>query len=467
MKWLYDRLEYFCIIFLFGALFFFILTHYSPSLATKTYAETLFDTSRVHRIDLILAASDFNQILENPTEKIKYHADITIDGETIHDVSVATRGNATLFSAAALDDFSAYSYKINFEKWNEATNYRGLDALYLNNFFSDPSYLKDFLAFELMRSAGVATPLVAYTEVYINDSLQGLYLAVEGYDKSFLARTGSESTAALLKPEPLAHDNFRLNALSSNSPDEASLIVRDIYDEGYDTGGADLKYRDDNPASYPAIFENSLTKLTSRDQAQVISALKSLETGDAREYWDFDALARYLAVHNFIVSDDSYIGLIPHNFVLRLSQDRLSFLPWDYDIAYRVNWDIEAYPTFENLVNISLDSPPIGLPEESRPLWAVLKHDQAFQSQYFSIARDLLSREVLSGALSEKITATRGLIYNYVLEDPSRRSDMSEFESSVDYLDEFLSLRASFLIDDLNSSELLTSLDLRASPAEF
>ena len=347
MKWLYNHLEYFLVFFLLVVLFFFIFQTTSPSLARVAYAETLFGDSRVHRIELSLSSSDFNKILDSPTEKIKYHADVKIDGEFVTDVALATRGNATLFAGAEDENFSAYSYKIDFQKWHEKKTYLGLDTLYLNNFFTDPSYLKEYLAYYLMRSASVPAPLTSYAEVYINGELQGFYLAIEGYDKSYLKRTGANPDSALLKPEPLAHDNSRFAEFQQLDPASAENYPRDVFAKDYDTEGADLVYRGDAPASYPAIFKNSLSKLSPANERTIISAIKTLAVGSDAEFetaWDFDALARYAAVHNFIINSDSYLGTIAHNYLLKLDADsnQLSLLPWDYDLAAYVNWRIEG-----------------------------------------------------------------------------------------------------------------------------
>ena len=472
MKWLYNHLEYFAIVLLTGLLLFFAFSKNPPAPARATYAETLFDDSVVHRIELSLSESDLSQILENPVEKTKYHADIVIDGELIKDVSISTRGNATLFAGAELENFNTYSYKINFQKWHNEKSYRGLDTLYLNNFFSDWSYLKEYLSYYLMRSAGVPAPLTSYTEVYINNELRGFYLAIEGYDKSYLKRANVAPDSVLFKPEPLANDSSRFHELEQSDPEQASRLVRDVFMEGYDAEGADLVYTNDSPASYSAIFRNNLTKASPADERQVVSAVKTLALGSETELesaWDIDALARYAAVHNFLINSDSYIGLIPHNYLLKLDSDskKLSLLPWDYDLAGHVSWSAELYPDTESSAQIPFDDPYIGLPLEQRPLWNRLKNNPTFREKYISVFRELLTDELFSDRFLAELTEKYELIKNHILEDPGRQVDMSDVEAEVAYLREFFTLRTDSIARELSNRELLTSLDLRLAPAEL
>lgn len=470
MKWLYDHIEYLLIFIVAGLLLFFSFRQNPPILSSNDYSKTFFDDSFVHRVEIFLPENDFAQILENPIEKIKYHADIKIDGEIVKDISISTRGNATLYSGAELEDFDAYSYKIDFNKWHKHQTFRGLDSFYLNNFFADSSYLKNYLSFRLMRSAGVAAPLASYTEVYINDELKGFYLAIEGYDQSYLTRTGASPGVALWKPEPLAHDRSAFTEFATANPELANSVVLDIFHDEYDSEGADLVYRNDSPDSYPGIFRNNLTPVSLEQQRFVISAIKSLtfdSPANIAQVWDIDGFARYAAAHNFIINGDSYIGFIPHNYILRLDSGRLTLLPWDYDLAAEVTWQTDIYPDIATTAKIPFDQPVLGTSPEKRPLWTRLMGLPDFVSKYQAEMRNLITTEFSSGQVFSDLEEKYELIKNYVLEDPGRRFDMSEFESSVNSLRSFLVLRAESISDEISNREILTSLNLRSAPVEL
>ena len=174
--------------------------------ASAGYADTLFDTSTVHEINVELAEDDWKDLLANPLEKTKYKADVTIDGEKVENVSFATKGNTSL-SQVASSDSDRYSFKINFGKYEKGQTYQGLDKLNLNNIMSDATYMKDYLSYMIMREAGVSASLTSYVALSVNGELHGLYIAIEDVSDSMLERSGESSDGALYKPETERLDN--------------------------------------------------------------------------------------------------------------------------------------------------------------------------------------------------------------------------------------------------------------------
>ena len=164
------------------------------------YAESLFDTGYVHEINVEISEDDWKDLLENPLEKTKYKANVTIDGNRVENVSFATKGNTSL-SQVASSDSDRYSFKINFGKYEKGQTYQGLDKLNLNNIMSDATYMKDYLSYMIMREAGVSAPLTSYAALSINGELHGLYIAIENVSDSFLERNGQSADGALYKPE--------------------------------------------------------------------------------------------------------------------------------------------------------------------------------------------------------------------------------------------------------------------------
>lgn len=81
-----------------------------------------------------------------------------------------------------------YSFKIEFDYYDDAINYYGLDKLCLNNIIQDNTYMKDYLTYQLMREFGADAPLCSYSYITVNGNDWGLYLAVEGIEDSFLQR---------------------------------------------------------------------------------------------------------------------------------------------------------------------------------------------------------------------------------------------------------------------------------------
>ena len=63
------------------------------------------------------------------------------------------------------------------------------------------SYMREALALQLFKQAGVPCADAFYVRLYLNGNFYGLYLAVEDIDKRWLARRSFPNTTLLLKSE--------------------------------------------------------------------------------------------------------------------------------------------------------------------------------------------------------------------------------------------------------------------------
>ena len=400
------------------------------------YETTLFQSGVVHKIDIDLSEADWKDLLEHPTEKTKYHADITIDGETLNDVSFATKGNSSLFFVAADPDSSRYSYKVNFGKFQKGQTFHGLNTLDLNNGFSDRTYMMDYLSYRMFAHAGVPSPLVSYIWLTVNGEDRGLYLAVEDESQSFLERE-FRGKGVIYKPES---KDMELN------PEAVQEILANGLTVGGRSLGSGLRYIDDDPESYPDIFENAKTKTTEKDDRAVIRAMKALSEGtDLNRYLDTTEIIRYFAVHNFLLNYDSYTGEMPHNLVLHENNGRLSLIPWDYNSAFgtfiaAVGEEALDDPT--DLINLGMDSPLIGPTEEERPMWRWIEADDTYRRQYHDEMDSFVSSWFESGAFANELNETYALLKPYVEKDPTAFYSAEEFRIGCETLQKFCERRA-------------------------
>ena len=62
----------------------------------------------------------------------------------------------------------------------------------LNNNYADPSYMREVLHYEALRSIGMDVPMTNYVNLYVNSELVGFYTGVEAVDDSYLERNYGE-----------------------------------------------------------------------------------------------------------------------------------------------------------------------------------------------------------------------------------------------------------------------------------
>ena len=112
-----------------------------PAAQAKEYEESLFDTSVVHTIDIEM--DDWESFLETCTDEEYTICSVTIDGETLSNVAIRAKGNTSLSQVQNYGN-DRYSFKIEFDHYDDSINYQGLDRLCLNNIIQDDTYMKDY-----------------------------------------------------------------------------------------------------------------------------------------------------------------------------------------------------------------------------------------------------------------------------------------------------------------------------------
>lgn len=180
------------------------------------YEDRLFDTSKVHTINITM--EDWDEFLTQCTSEEYYDCTVEIDGETYRNVAIRGKGNTSLTQVASYGN-DRYSFKIEFDHYDSTNTYHGLDKLCLNNIIQDNTYMKDFLTYQMMADMGVAAPLCSYTYITVNGEDWGLYLAVEGVETSFLRRNYGNDYSELYKPDGMNMGGGRGNGKDFNMDD--------------------------------------------------------------------------------------------------------------------------------------------------------------------------------------------------------------------------------------------------------
>lgn len=484
------------------------------SSSADSYENTLFSSDKVHTIDIELAADDWTDLKANPTDKTKYQADITIDGETVKDVSFATKGNTSLNAVAQDEDSDRYSFKVNFGKYVDGQTYHRLDKLNLNNIYADATYMKDYLSYQIFEAAGLESPLTSYVWLTVNGEDAGLYLAIEDISDAYLDRT-EDGEGQLYKPEteqlanmtdtdkqgsqqmPQNNDgntapsgdanqktppsDGQAPAMPSGAPDSTdNNAPQNFGGQNNDGGnmpggmgssdsGASLKYTDDSIDSYSDIFDNAETDASDTDKQRVITALKELSEGDAEGSVDTDSVIAYFAAHNFVMNYDSYTGNMLHNYYLYENDGKLSMIPWDYNLAFGAFMNQNGGSTSSDatyIVNYGIDSPLNGASEADRPMWSWISSNDTYLQKYHEVMKNLITAYFDAGKFEEQINAVYEMILPYVEKDTNGFYDAEEFKTAFSTLKTFCKKRAESISLQLNGS-LSTITDEQTDSAKI
>lgn len=162
------------------------------------YETKLFDTSKVHTINIVI--DDWDIFLETCTNEEYTSCAVVIDNEAYKNVAIRAKGNTSLTQVKSYGN-NRYSFKIEFDHYDSTKSYHGLDKLCLNNIIQDNTYMKDYLCYRMMSEFGVDSPLCSYVYITVNGEDWGLYLAVESIEDSFLQRNYGNDVGELYKPD--------------------------------------------------------------------------------------------------------------------------------------------------------------------------------------------------------------------------------------------------------------------------
>ena len=100
-------------------------------------------------------------------------ADVIIDGYSYDSVGVRYKG----FSSVSVNRLKN-PFNIKLDYIIEGQDHQGIDKLKLANVYQDPSFIREVLSYEIAADY-MPSPKANYANVYINDTLLGLYTNVQ------------------------------------------------------------------------------------------------------------------------------------------------------------------------------------------------------------------------------------------------------------------------------------------------
>jgi len=206
-----------------------------------------------------------------------------------------------------------------------------------------------------------------------------------------------------------------------------------------------LQYIDDDPASYQNIFNNAKTDITKADHARLIASIKALNENDTSVV-DVDAVIRYMAVHNFLCNDDSYTGMMVHNYYLYEDDGVLSMIPWDYNLAYG---GFSGGSNATSTVNTAIDRLVSMGSDSDRPMAGWITASETYTAQYLAVYQEWIDQVFESGWFEAEIDRVTAMITPYVESDPTAFCTFEEFQTAAETLKAFCLKRAESVSNQL------------------
>ncbi len=260
-------------------------------------------------------------------------------------------------------------------------------------------------------------------------------------------------------PEDQTADGSQEGSSRSGRRDGFFQFGGDMFNFGMGSSDVKLQYIDDDPDSYTNIFNNAKTNVGKKDKARLIETLKTLNSDDAQSAVFTDEVIRYLAVHDFLQNDDSYTGMMIHNYYLYEKDGKLAIIPWDYNLAFG---GMGGGGDASSTVNSPIDTPVSNGTGSDRPLIAWIFSDEAATAKYHEVYSQFIADTVESGWLASEITRVADLIHPYVEADANSFYSAEEFDTAVEALQSYCALRSESVRGQLEGTIPSTSEGQRA-----
>ena len=464
---------------------------YGNNAVTMKYESKLFNTDQIMDIDILMDEDDWNNMLENAISEEYYSCNVVVNGKTFYSVGIRPKGNTSLSSIANDPDTDRYSFKLEFDHYIEGQTCYGLDKLILNNNYADATNMKEAIVYDMYQYLGVDASLYNYAKISVNGDYRGVYLALEAVEDSFMLRNYGTEDGNLYKPESMGigggvdGNGFPQKGempdgedfpQKGEMPDGADFPQKGEMPDGEDfpqkgempdgedfpqmgeapngeaadikmgimggNGGADLNYTDDDLDSYSTIWDGEITDTDKKDHKRVVEALKNISEGtDLETYMDVDNILKYMAVHTFVVNDDSLSGTMAHNYYLYEYNGKLNILPWDYNLSFG-GMSMGGKMGGQSLGATSVINDAIDMPFSITDFFDALLENEEYLEQYHGYLNELVEKYVNGGEFEKTYERIRSQIDDLVGNDPTAFYSYEEYEEAANMLIEVVQLRA-------------------------
>lgn len=277
-------------------------------------AQELYDSNTIQTIEIVFAQSNWDALLDAEKAGDNNYTEaesVTINGTLYNQVGVKYKGNSSYNPNQTKNPFH-----IELDTYVDQ-NYQGTTDIKLSNVIFDPSFVRETVAYDIVRTY-MHAPQSNYANVYINGNLIGLYTNVESISKKFVNNHFGSSDNAFFNCSPP-------NGAGPQSNDFPNLVYLGTntasYEDAYEIKSDDETDPTIAEAHWDELIE--LTNILNNDIANIETVL------------DVDRAIWMLAFDNVMVNLDSYIGLFKQNYYLYKGDNgRFSPVVWDLNMSF-------------------------------------------------------------------------------------------------------------------------------------
>ncbi|AZG33561.1 MULTISPECIES: CotH kinase family protein [Shewanella] len=398
--------------------------------------DEVFDDTQVKRFDIVVTEARWQSMLDDMTatygefgrtssngltdtdeNPIFVPAEVFYNGTEWYRVGIRFKGNSSL-QTSWQQGILKLAFKLDFDEYEDDypqiknQRFYGFKKLSLKNNFDDESMLREKVAADVFKDAGLAVSHTGFYTLYVDHGdgpeYFGLYTLVEEVDDSLIDTQFSSDDGNLYKPE----DDGAMFVEGSFNQEDFEKKTNEDDEDWSDIQALFTALHDDTATSDPATWRANLEAV-----------------------FDVDVFLKYLAVNGIIQNWDTY-GLMPHNYYLYNNPDtsKLTWIPWDNN---------EALQNGKQSGALALDFS--NLNSASWPLISILYTDDVYRDRYNQFLLAVISDAFETNKIQASYNTYSALISPYATTEISGYSFLessSDFYRAIDELIEHAEDRA-------------------------
>jgi spore coat protein H len=397
--------------------------------------DEVFSDTEVKRLDIVVTQTRWQSMLDNLTDlygtfgrtsssslvdeddPIFVPAEVFYNGTQWYRVGIRFKGNSSL-QTSWQQGILKLALKLDFDEFEDDypqiknQRFYGFKKFSLKNNFDDESMLREKVAADVFKDAGLAVSHTGFYTLYIDHGdgpeYFGLYTLVEEVDDTLIDTQFSSDEGNLYKPE----DDGAMFVEGSFNQDDFEKKTNEDDEDWSDIEALFSALHDDTYTSDPATWRTNLEAV-----------------------FDVDVFLKYLAVNGIIQNWDTY-GRMPHNYYLYNNPEtsKLTWIPWDNNEAFQDGKQGGALA-----LNFS------DLNSSSWPLISKLYADDVYRERYNEYLLEVISDAFETNKMQAKYNTYSALIEPYATTEVSGYTFLestSDFYNAVDTLLEHAEDRA-------------------------
>jgi hypothetical protein len=365
------------------------------ALAIQLSADGFYDIGTVHTIQLVFTQSNWDTLLDQlyAAGEDRLLGTAIIDGVTYDSVGVRYKGNSSYDANRVKNPFNI---KLDYVHGNQ--NIEGYTTIKLANGFSDPSFIRETLGYEIARKYMPASK-ANYAVVYVNGTQIGLYTNVEDVGDKFQ------------EEHFYAADKTRIKGIN----DAVSLWT--IW--GY------INATESSYANYYEVDSGS-------DMSTFISFLNTLNNNNSavETVFNVDRHLWMIAFDNLFVSLDAPINFGHNFYVCEDSANRYNSVPWDLNMSFG---GFTRLMTGTNLTTTTMQqlNPLLNSTHSSYPILNKILSNSMYKRMYLAHMRTMIEDNVSNGLIGTRGLQIQNGIASYVQSDPNKFYTYANFTANL------------------------------------